>query len=114
MYEEYFSRFSYVDVNSPFCVVRLNDPFAGVEVLLAKTFQITPDGQIKFDYDVTGVPDDFDKSQIATLEFTDLVKNIFMAILEEQVSEYAETDNDQGQTPEGSIPAGPGTEGEGK
>jgi hypothetical protein len=110
MYEQYFDQFSYVDVNSPFCVIRLNDPFAGVEVLLAKTFEVTPDNQIKFDYDVTGVPEDFDKSLLATLEFTDLVKNAFMAILEEQMNAYAEpedSNNDQNQAPEGSLPTGP-------
>ena len=95
MYEQYFEQFSYVDENSPFCVVRLNDPFSGVEVLLAKTFMVTPDNQLKFDYEVTGMPEDFDKSLLATLEFTDMVKNVFMAILEEQMNQFAPPEGGQ-------------------
>lgn len=85
MYEEYFEKFSYVDVDSPLCMIRLNDPYAGVEVLMAKTFVVTPDNELKFDYDVISVPEDFDKNLTKNLEFVDLVKNIFLAILEEQL-----------------------------
>ena len=119
MYEQYFSKFSYADEVSPFCVIRLNDPFAGVEVIIAKIFEVTSDQQIKFDYEVTKVPDEVDKSIVETAEFIDLVKNIFLAILEEQLNKYAEpktetTENNETPTPEGSVPAGPGAEEEGK
>jgi hypothetical protein len=85
MYEQYFDNFSFVDKDSPFCIVRLNDPFAGVEVLLAKTFTVKENDMIKFDYEVSAIPDEFDKSHLETTDFTDLVKNIFMAILEREL-----------------------------
>ena len=86
IYDKYFSDFEFVDESAPVCNVRLINPtFAGVEVLLARNFVVVQnDGfqEIKFDYDVTFVPEGID---VQLLEFTDLVKNIFMAILEREM-----------------------------
>jgi hypothetical protein len=89
MYEEYFENFSYVDVNSPDCIIRLNEPFCGVQVLIAKTFVLTTNNELKMDYEVVSVPEDIDQDSIKTLEFTDLIKHIFMAILEDQMNQFA-------------------------
>jgi hypothetical protein len=90
MYEQYFANFSFVDENSPFCIIRLNDPYAGVEVIIAKTFVVTPENELKFDYEVVKVPEEINKGVVNTIEFIDLVKNVFMAILEDEMNQYAE------------------------
>jgi hypothetical protein len=86
IYDQYFSDFEFVDQTAPYCTIRVTKPtFAGVEVVIAKHFIVVQnDGlqEIKFDYDIVSVPEGIDTQ---TLEFTDLVKNIFMAILEREL-----------------------------
>jgi len=96
IYDKHFFDFEFVDKAAPVCKIRLTNPtYAGVEVLLARNFVVVQnDGfqEIKFDYDVTSVPDGID---VKTLEFTDLVKNIFMAILEREMEKnpvYVQTE----------------------
>ena len=110
MYEQYFSEFEFADAESEFCTIRLtNFTYNGVEVVIGKEFIVTPDQQeIKFDYEVKKIPDGFDNELTKTTEFIDLVKNIFMAILERELDFYetnaAETEtNDEGPTAEGSL-----------
>lgn len=89
MYEKYFECFSYVDKQSPFCVVRLNEPYAGVQVMIGRQFGVViRNGQqeLQFDYQVVELPEEFDAELVKTDEFIGMVRNIFMAILEEQLA----------------------------
>jgi hypothetical protein len=120
-YDQYFSEFDFVDKTAPFCKVRLKTPaFVGVEVVIAQQFVVVDNhGQqeIKFDYDVTGKPDGVN---VETLEFTDLIKNIFMAILEREMEKkpkkpiYVQAESNEGTAPEGSLQAGPETQEQGE
>lgn len=115
MYEQYFAEFEFADTESEFCTIRLTHSiFNGVEVVIGKEFIVTPDQQeIKFDYEVSKIPEGFDKELVTTTEFIDLIKNIFMAILERELNFY-ETTNDESTTSEGSVQAGPETEEQGE
>lgn len=93
MYEQFFSNFSYVDKESALCVVRLNEPYTGIEVVIAKQFILVDNNgqqEIKFDYEVTSLPDTFTKELVESVDFIDLVRNIFLAILEESLSDGKE------------------------
>jgi thioredoxin 1 len=95
-YGKFFSKFDFVDKTAATCKVRLKqEPYTGVEVEIAKNFVVVQNGsdqEIKFDYNVVSKPEGVN---VETLEFTDLVKNIFMAIIEREMQKgpiYVEAD----------------------
>lgn len=104
MYEQFFSTFSYVDSDSPYCVVKLIHPqYGNVEAVIAKQFQIVDNNgqqEIKFDYEVTFVPEGFDRALIETEDFIGVLRNVFMAILEKELQKGpVMVKADQEQTP---------------
>ena len=113
MYEQYFSTFISVDRQSPFCIIRLKEPYEDVEILLARTFTVSEDGVLHFDYEITGIPPLCDMRRLQTAEFYDFVKHIFMAILENELSPYAEdetSNTDQEGPSNGGLSSGPNPE----
>lgn len=104
MYEQYFSTFSYVDADSPYCTVKLiHEQYGDVEAVIAKQFQIVDNNgqqEIKFDYEVTKVPDGFDRALIQTDDFIGVLRNVFMAILEKELQKgpvFVKADQEKGE-----------------
>jgi prophage DNA circulation protein len=103
MYEQYFSTFEYVD-SEPYCKVRLIHPqYGGVEAIIAKQFQIVDNNgqqEIKFDYQVTDIPEGFDRALTETEDFIGVLRNVFMAILEKELQKgpvFVKADQEKGE-----------------
>lgn len=92
MYEKYFSNFEYVDLEGQTCdIVLKTSPFEGVKLTIAQKYGIvenpvTNQPEIKFDYDITSIPSEtFDRTLLEGEEFINLIRNIFLAMLEHQL-----------------------------
>lgn len=88
MYEQFLQRFRFISSDTPYCAIELYEPYLGVQLYIGKEFAFSDVGgdtnSVTFDYEIFSQPEGstFD---FATAGFDELMKNIFLAILEKKM-----------------------------